>query len=157
MLSLCTCFSAFRHLQGYFGCGQLTSRLPWEQVEITLKKNFIGSHNHLSQAINCSERDRRRMGAYREIQSRSAISCVSEVIIMMHSTKRNEPCHEIMVLFALRKLIIQTRMRSHPVGLDVSFLVGPSSTSILNVCEQRMLWRDCADAQARLSLRWLPV
>ena len=30
-----------------------------------------------------------------------------------------EPCHEIMALFVLRKLILQTRMRSHPVGLDV--------------------------------------
>ena len=26
-----------------------------------------------------------------------------------------EPCHEIMVLLVLRKLILQTRMRSHPV------------------------------------------
>ena len=30
-----------------------------------------------------------------------------------------------MALFVLRKLILQTRMRSHPVGLDVWFLVGP--------------------------------
>ena len=30
-----------------------------------------------------------------------------------------------MVLFVLCKLILQTRMRSHPVGLDVWFLVGP--------------------------------
>ena len=37
----------------------------------------------------------------------------------------NEPSHEIMALFVLRKLILQTRMRSHPVGLDVWFLVGP--------------------------------
>ena len=29
-----------------------------------------------------------------------------------------------MVLFVLRKLILQTRMRSHPVGLDVWFLAG---------------------------------
>ena len=29
----------------------------------------------------------------------------------------NEPCHEIMVLSVLRKLILQTHMRSHPVGL----------------------------------------
>ena len=35
-----------------------------------------------------------------------------------------EPAHEIMVLFVLRKLILQTRMCSHPVGLDVWFLVG---------------------------------
>ena len=30
-----------------------------------------------------------------------------------------------MVLFVLRVLILQMRMRSHPVGLDVRFLVGP--------------------------------
>ena len=30
-----------------------------------------------------------------------------------------EPAHEIMVLFILRKHILQTRMRSHPDGLDV--------------------------------------
>ena len=30
-----------------------------------------------------------------------------------------EPSHEIMALFVLRKLTLQTRMRSHPVGLDV--------------------------------------
>ena len=34
------------------------------------------------------------------------------------------------------------------------FWSDPSSTSIVHVCEQRRLWRDCADAQARLSLRW---
>ena len=31
----------------------------------------------------------------------------------------NEPSHEIMALFVLRKLILQVRMRSHLVGLDV--------------------------------------
>ena len=30
-----------------------------------------------------------------------------------------EPSHEIMILFVLRKLILQMRMRSHPMGLDV--------------------------------------
>ena len=35
-----------------------------------------------------------------------------------------EPSHEFIVLFVLRKLILQARMRSHPVGLDVWFLVG---------------------------------
>ena len=33
----------------------------------------------------------------------------------------------------------------------------PSSTSILYVCKQRRLWRECADAKARLSLRWSTV
>ena len=36
-----------------------------------------------------------------------------------------EPSHEIMVLFVLPKLILQSRMRSHPVELDVWFLVRP--------------------------------
>ena len=36
----------------------------------------------------------------------------------------DEPFQEIMVLFVLRKLILQTRMRSHQAGLDVWFLVG---------------------------------
>ena len=35
------------------------------------------------------------------------------------TTKWNEPVHEIMTLFVLRKLILQTRTRSYPVGLDV--------------------------------------
>ena len=38
---------------------------------------------------------------------------------------QNEPSHEIMVLFVLPKLILKTRMRSHPVNLDVWFLVEP--------------------------------
>ena len=37
------------------------------------------------------------------------------------------------------------------------FCSDPSSTSILHVGEQRRLWRDCADAQAHLSLRWSPI
>ena len=39
--------------------------------------------------------------------------------------KVHEPWHEIMVLFVLRKLILQTHRRSHPEGLNVWFLVGP--------------------------------
>ena len=49
-----------------------------------------------------------------------------------------EPAHEIMVLFIFRKLILQMIMHSHPMGLDVWFLVGPLSTSKHYVCEQ---WR----------------
>ena len=30
-----------------------------------------------------------------------------------------EPAHEVMALFVLHTLILQTRMRNHPVGLDV--------------------------------------
>ena len=35
-----------------------------------------------------------------------------------------ETSHEFMVLFVLRKLNLQTRMLSRPVGIDVWFLVG---------------------------------
>ena len=42
-------------------------------------------------------------------------------------------------------------------GLMSDFWSYLSSTSILYVCEQRRLWRDCANAQARLSLRWSPM
>ena len=38
---------------------------------------------------------------------------------------RYEPAHEIMALFFPRKLILQTRMHSHQVGLDVWLLVSP--------------------------------
>ena len=37
------------------------------------------------------------------------------------------------------------------------FCSDTSSVSILHVCEQRRHWRDCADAQVRLSLRWSPM
>ena len=33
--------------------------------------------------------------------------------------RKKVPSHEIIALFVLRKLILQTHMRSHPVGLDV--------------------------------------
>ena len=36
-----------------------------------------------------------------------------------------EPSHEIMAFFVLLKLILQTCVCSHPVGLDVWFLAGP--------------------------------
>ena len=55
-----------------------------------------------------------------------------------------EPAHEIMVLFVFHKRILQTPMHSHPGGLDVYFWSDPSSTSILHMCEQQRLWRDCA-------------
>ena len=49
--------------------------------------------------------------------------CTVNHFILVHSSF--EPSHEIMALFVLRKLILQPRMRSHPVGLDVWFLAGP--------------------------------
>ena len=92
------------------------------------------------------------------------LSCILQVLIWMNSVFQGanhnqrltvEPCHETMVLFVLRKLILQTRMRSHPLGLDV--WLEPLSSSIPHVCEQQILWRNCADAQVCLCLRWSPM
>ena len=58
-----------------------------------------------------------------------------------------EPAHEIMAFFVLRKLILQTRMRSHPVGLDVWFLVGPFvhfHTSCVRTAKALARLRGCA-------------
>ena len=57
-----------------------------------------------------------------------------------------EPIHEIMALFVLRKLILQMRMRSHPVGLDVLLLVVPFvyfHTSCVRTAKVARL-RECA-------------
>ena len=58
-----------------------------------------------------------------------------------------EPAHEIMAFFVLRKLILQTRMRSRPVGLDVWFLVGPFvyfHTSCVRKANDLARLRECA-------------
>ena len=73
---------------------------------------------------------------------------VFEKQMLTDKTLSSELAHEIMALFVLSKLILQTCIRSHPVGLHVCFLVGPFvyfDTS----CLQRRLWRDCADAHIR--------
>ena len=42
------------------------------------------------------------------------------IVFVMHwHCTENEPCHVIMVLFVLRKSILQTRVRNHPMGLYV--------------------------------------
>ena len=58
-----------------------------------------------------------------------------------------EPAHEIMVFFVLRELILQTRMRSHPVGLNVWCLVEPFvdfHTSCVRTAKALARLRECA-------------
>ena len=65
-----------------------------------------------------------------------------------------EPAHEIMALFVLRKLIRQTHLRSHPVGLDIWFLVRPFTyfhTSCVRTAKALARLRRC------LSLHWSPM
>ena len=45
-------------------------------------------------------------------------------------TQAGERCHEIMVYFVLRKLILQTHKRSHLLGLDVWVWTEPSSSPL---------------------------
>ena len=52
-----------------------------------------------------------------------------------------------MALFILRKLILQMRMRSHPVGLDVWYLIGPFvyfHTSYMRTAKALVRLRGCA-------------
>ena len=51
----------------------------------------------------------------------SLLMCGLSHVVKGQSWSLIEPCHEIMVLFVLSKLILQTHMRSHPVGLNVYF------------------------------------
>ena len=63
-----------------------------------------------------------------------------------------------MALFELRKLLLQTRMRSHPVGLDVWFLVGPFvyfHTSCMRTAKPLARLRGCSGETARMRrLAW---
>ena len=70
--------------------------------------------------------------------------------LMKMALRNRKTAHEMMVLFVLRKLILQTSMGSHPVGLDAWFLVGPF------VCCHTSCVRTM-DAQARLRFRWSPM
>ena len=51
------------------------------------------------------------------------VSWYSRNTVEQTRKQTNEPCREIMVLFVLRKLILQTRMRSQPVG-DICLIFG---------------------------------
>ena len=60
---------------------------------------------------------------------------------------RIEPSHEIMILFVHRTLILQTRMSSHPVGIDAWFFVGPFvyfHTSCVRTAKALARLRRCA-------------
>ena len=60
-----------------------------------------------------------------------------------------EPAREIMALFVLRKPTLQTRTRSHPVRLDVRFLVGPFvyfHTSCVRTAKTLARLRGCVDS-----------
>ena len=92
-------------------------------------------------------------------ETENVFSYVNEPGLKLQWWEAKWAAHENMAFFVLHKLILQMCMCSYPMGLDVWFLVGPSSTctSILHDCKQQRLWQDCTDVQARLSLRWSPM
>ena len=115
----------------------------------------------IHQALNLSKNEVQNGFAF--CLSFCSFVCVGLSAFVCHLTPTpdlfsiNEPTHEIMALIALHNLNLKTRMRSNPLGLHVRIWSDPSSTSIRYVCEQPRLWRDCADAQSRLSLRCSPM
>ena len=73
------------------------------------------------------------------------LSTVDTIKLLMSTL--NEPAHEIMALFVPCKLILQTRVHSHPVGLDVWLLVGPFvcfHTSCVQTAKALARLRGCA-------------
>ena len=111
----------------------------------------------------CSSDGRLLSAAFEKLPSKKELPEYYEIITNPIDFKKirvsftNEPAHEIMVLFILRKLILQMGMRSHPMGLDIWFLVRPFIYFHTYVSELQRLWRDSMDAQAGLSLCWSPI
>ena len=79
------------------------------------KRRFI------AQSLSCSPFHRLEMT---EILSKGRKTLTHPSIQSQSMCFTNEPAHEFIVLFVLRKLILQTFMRSHPMGLDVWLLFG---------------------------------
>ena len=79
----------------------------------------------------------------------SSIWCmVSGYALFMHMTSLIfEPTHEITALFVLN---LKARMRSHPVELDVWFLVGPFHTLCVQTVKTLTRLRRCAGSPESL-------
>ena len=95
-------------------CFQLLDELQKELEE--LRRYKIDSEKHKSlRSRNPSLTD---SNGYTTLQSEMAkLRDVSMSLVFMDGL--NEPSHEIMVLFILRKVILQTHIHIHPMGLDV--------------------------------------
>ena len=87
-----------------------------------------------------------------------ANTCMSQSLSdCLRLSKQKFKCHKshVMRLWYLSSSVLSSNAHIQ-WGCMSDFWSDPSSTSILHVCEQRRLWRDCTDTQARLSLRWSP-
>ena len=78
-------------------------------VVARLKNEFMedGKCHKLMSSLKCWCPQKKRTQSH-EILSRQ---------VCLYLVGKSEPSHEIMALFILSKLILQTRMHSHPVGL----------------------------------------
>ena len=91
------------------------------------------------------------LGCFITSLSLSAAFCLLMILHMLSSYRYRivlfEPAHENMVLFVLRNLKFQTRMRGHPMGLHVWFFVGPIvyfHTLCVRTAKALMRLRGCA-------------
>ena len=90
-------------------------RIPKKLVEVNVEHvTWLFQHDVVVMTIT----DTKNIGSYTVTSTRTWEIFNSLQVIY-------EPTHEILALFVLRKFILQIRMRSHPVGLDVWFLVWP--------------------------------
>ena len=115
---------SFKGFLVYFLCPQLLK--SWWDILLLACVSVSLSVTLLYASCNFCYKRHRRMWDLIVSVSDHCLSFYFEPCILwtMHA-RIYEPCHEIMVLFALCKLILQTCMHSHTVGLDVWFLVVP--------------------------------
>ena len=88
----------------------------------------------------------------------SLFTCVINSLFTWTSTF--ELFHEIMVLFVLHKLFLQTCMRSHPEGLDVWALVGPFiyfHTSCVRTAKARLSLSCCLCDKYHTLMIWAGI
>ena len=134
---------------------QRSLRSAWAdaQADLSLRwahSHFTWAHSHFVGFVT-----RRLMKSGRRNEHNDGRVCsraaMSNVYTHSSTLSRSfEPSHEIMVLFVLRKLILQTCMRSHPVGLDVWFSVG-SFDYFHTLCVRT------AKSYVISTIRWSPV
>ena len=107
-------------------CAQLRLRSAWasaqsDQSSLPVWRNIGFLATHWAESEDSDQTGRKLVLL---VLSWGGSMFVSVLVFVLISLSY-EPCHEIMVLFVLRKLMFQTCMGSRPMGLDIWFLVGP--------------------------------
>ena len=93
----------------------------WECHFITLS-SFLLLHNCIWM-IQPIKKKKKKYLTHRQTVKNQTSLCMRVRAVSLFAYIIHEPTHKIMALIALRKLNLQTRMRSHPMGLHVWYLV----------------------------------